>query len=56
MLANDSITHTKKRHVITDNENDKPPKPKTNQEKRKPIKQVGKKNTKASAPISGLVG
>ena len=55
-LANDSITHTKKRRVITDDEDDEPPKLKANREKRKPVKRVEKKNTKASATISGLVG
>ena len=55
LLANDSITRIKKRRVITDDEDDEPPKPKANREKRKPVKQVGKKSIKESASISGLV-
>ena len=38
-----------------DDKDDKPPKPKANQEKKKPVKRVRKKYTKAFAPISGLV-
>ena len=56
LLVNDSITCTKKRLVITEDKGDEPPKPKINQEKKKPVKRVGKKSAKASAPISGFVG
>ncbi len=56
LLANDSITRTKKRRVITDDEDDEPPRPKANRKKRKPIKRVRKKSTKASIPIFGLIG
>ena len=57
LLANDSITRTKKRRVIeTDDEDNEPLKPKATREKRKPVKRVGKKSTKASVPIAGLVG
>lgn len=57
LLVNDSITRTKRRQTIeTDNENDKRLNPKATWEKRKPVKQVGKKSTKASVPISSLVG
>ena len=55
MLANDFITHTKKRHVITNDKDDKPHKPKSNLEKRESAKQVGKKSTKAFTLISSLV-
>ena len=55
-LANNSIIHIKKRCIIKDDKDDELPKPKANWEKRKPIKQVVKKSSKASAPISGLIG
>ncbi len=55
LLANDFITRTKKKHVIIDGKDDEPLKPKVNREKSKLIKQIGKKTTKASIPISGLV-
>ena len=54
-LANNSITRTKKKRVITNNKDDEPPKPKANREKRKPVKRVGKKSTKRSTSISGLI-
>ena len=38
LLANDSITRTKKRRVIPDDEDNEPPKPKANRVKRKPVK------------------
>ena len=58
VLANDSNTRSKKRRVIvdTDDEIEEVPKPKTTREKKTPVKRVGKKSTKASVPISGLVG
>ena len=55
LLANNSITRTKKKRVIIDDEGDESLKSKTKREKRKPVKQVEKKSTKASAPISDLV-
>lgn len=57
LLANDTITRTKKRRVLeTENEVDEPPKVKATREKKIPTKRVGKKSSKASVPISGLVG
>ena len=57
VLANESNTRSKKRHIIvnTDDEIEDVPKPKTTREKKIPVKHVGKKNTKASVPISGLI-
>ena len=56
LLANDSITRTKKKHQLkTRDEVDEPSKVKAIQEKRKPVQRVGKKSSKASVPISGLV-
>ncbi len=57
LLANDSITRTKKRRVLeTEDEADKPSKANTTWEKRKLVKRVGKKSSKASVSIFGLVG
>lgn len=56
LLANYFIIHTKKWCVITDDKDDEPPKPKANQEKKKPVKQVWKESTKALVSISDFVG
>lgn len=57
LLANDFVTCIKKRQIIEmDKEKVEPPKPKAIWEKKKPIKQFGKKSTKASISISDLVG
>lgn len=42
--------------IETDDKDNKPLKPKTTWEKRKPVKRVGKKNTKGSVLIASLVG
>lgn len=56
LLVNHTITCIKKRHVLeTNNKKDKSLNVKATQEKKIPIKQVGKKNSKASVPISGVV-
>ena len=39
-----------------DDKDNEPFKPKATQEKRKSVKQVEKKNTKALVPIAGLIG
>ena len=57
LLANDSITRTKKRRIRkTEDEADEPLNSKVTREKKTPVKQVGKKSSKVSVPISGLVG
>lgn len=57
LLANNVVTRTKKRHVLeTEDEADESSKVKATQEKKIPTKRVGKKSSKASNPISGLVG
>ncbi len=56
LQANDFIIYTKKKRIITSDQDDEPPRPKGNREKRKPVKQVGKKSTKALVPISSLIG
>ena len=57
LLANNSATRIKKRRVNeTDEEAGEAPKTSVTREKRVPIKRVGKKSSKASVPISGLVG
>ena len=57
LLANDSNTHSKKRRVIVDtnNEIEEVPKPKTTREKKTPVKHVGIKSTKASESICSLI-
>ena len=58
LLANNSTTRSKKRRVVidTDDEAEEVSKVKTTREKKIPVKRVGKKSSKASVPISGLVG
>lgn len=57
LLANDIITCTKKRRVLkTEDKADEQPKVKATQRKKIPNKQVGKKSSKASVLISGVVG
>ncbi len=57
LLANDSITCTKKRCILeTEDEADEPSKVKATRERRTPVKRLGKKSSKASVPISGFVG
>lgn len=56
LLANDSIIRINKKDRITDDKDDEPSKSKANQEKKKLVKRVGKKSTKASIPISSLIG
>ena len=57
LLANNSATRTKKRRVNETNEEaGEAPMTNVTREKNVPIKRVGKKSSKASVPISGLVG
>ncbi len=57
LQANDSITRTKKKYQLkTRDEADEPSKVKATREKRKLVQRVGKKSSKASVFISGLVG
>lgn len=57
LLANDSVTHTKKRRVVEiEDEADEPPKTQSTREKRIPVKQVGKKSSKTSVLISEFIG
>lgn len=57
LLVNDSIIHIKKRRILkTEEEVNKCLKTEVTREKKIPIKQDGKKNSKASVLISGFVG
>lgn len=57
LLANDSITCIKKRHVLkTEEKAIEPFEAKVTWEKKTPVKLVEKKSSKESIPISGLVG
>ena len=57
LLANDSINRMKNKHIVeTRDETNKLSKVKAFREKKIPVKQVGTKSSKASVPISGLVG
>ena len=56
LLANDFITHIKKRHKIEiKNQADKLLKSKVTWKKKIPAKQIRKKSLKVSIPISGLI-
>lgn len=57
LLANDSMTYTKKKYVVEiEDKANEPPKSKPTPEKRVPIKQVGKKSSKVSVPIYSFIG
>lgn len=57
LLANDSITYIKKRRIVKiEDKVNEALKVKATQEKKIPVKLVSKKSSKASIPISDLVG